>query len=58
MKVYRIKHKPSGRFVSSTYSMNLYNTTRNGKIFKHRVPNLKQYEDNPDYEVIWFELND
>lgn len=58
MKVYRIKHKPSGLYVNSTCAMGLWCLSRTGKIYQKKCQNFKLYENHPDYEVLYDEIKD
>lgn len=55
MKVYRIKHKPSGMYISDAgYEIK----TKIGKVFTKATPYLSKYIDNPDYEILYDEIKD
>lgn len=55
MKVYRIKHNPSGEYIKDT----LYELRSSvGKIFTKKCGRFSYYEDNPDYEILYDEIKD
>lgn len=57
MKVYRIKHKPTGLYISN---LTPYSTSMSfeGQVF--HVSNIlyMAFEDNPDYEILYDEIKD
>lgn len=52
MKVYRIKHKPSGLYVAG------YKRHKYGKIYKAKGVYYNRYKDDPDYEILYDEIKD
>lgn len=55
MKVYRIKHKPSGRYVNDARFKLM---SKYGKVFVKASPYLNDYINNPDYEILYDEIKD
>lgn len=55
MKVYRIKHKPSGLFVCNSYNDF---TNKNGQVYFRKCFNFDKYESDPDYEILYDEIKD
>lgn len=59
MKVYRIKHLPTGLYVSSTFGFpDLYGLTRVGKIYTKKCQSFDKYDKHPDYTILWDEIKD
>lgn len=58
MKVYRIKHKPSGKYLSSTFAKGEFGLTWCGKVFQKKVADYEYFANNPDYEILWDQLKD
>ena len=60
MKVYRIKHKPSGKYVQSVddYERLIVFTTTTGNIFRVKRRWLPKIESDADYEILYDEIKD
>lgn len=57
MKVYRIKHIPSGKYVKSTYPH--YTTySKVGHIYTKKCDGFENFVNNPDYEILYDEIKD
>lgn len=55
MKVYRIKHKPSGKFVWNSPNGAM---TQQGQVYFRKCFNFDKYESDPDYEILHDEIKD
>lgn len=57
MKVYRIKHKPSGLYISdhTPYATSM---SFQGQIFPKSNILYIAFENNPDYEILYDEIKD
>lgn len=57
MKVYRIKHKPSGLYVVQS---NPYHSTMSfqGQVYPATNVLYIAYESDPDYEILYDEIKD
>ena len=55
MKVYRIKHKPSGLYVWNSPNGV---TNKNGQVYFRKCFNFDKYESDPDYEILYDEIKD
>lgn len=58
MKVYRIKHKPSGKYVNDASCVDVFFCSKTGKVFQKKCQNYEKFDNHPDYEILWDELKD
>lgn len=59
MKVYRIKHIPTGKYVSGTWGMQCEGgLTSTGRVFMKKCQNFDKFDKHPDYEILWDEIKD
>lgn len=55
MKVYRIKHKPSGLFI---YNSQAGYANKFGRVYFQKCFNFDKYNSDSDYEILYDELKD
>lgn len=58
MKVYRIKHKPTGRYVNDPSCLDALFCSRTGKVFQKKCQNFERFNTSPDYEILYDEIKD